>query len=80
MEAKRQTENFIDMTSHEMRNPLSAILQSADAISSVVEEVSEKKPHGVKIEIDQASADSIADYASTIMVSLYILVIILIYH
>ena len=32
-ESKRQQENFIDITSHEMRNPLSAILQSADDIS-----------------------------------------------
>lgn len=32
LENKRQTENFIDMTSHEMRNPLSAMLQSADSI------------------------------------------------
>ena len=29
---KQQADRFIDMTSHEMRNPLSAILQSADAI------------------------------------------------
>ena len=29
-----QQENFIDITSHEMRNPLSAILQCADEISS----------------------------------------------
>lgn len=34
LENKRQTENFIDMTSHEMRNPLSAIIQSADSIVS----------------------------------------------
>lgn len=34
LETKRQSENFIDMTSHEMRNPLSAILQSADSIVS----------------------------------------------
>ncbi|KAF2177170.1 hypothetical protein K469DRAFT_742615 [Zopfia rhizophila CBS 207.26] len=32
LETKRQSENFIDMTSHEMRNPLSAIIQSADGI------------------------------------------------
>lgn len=32
-EAKRQQERFIDITSHEMRNPLSAILQCADSIS-----------------------------------------------
>lgn len=34
VEVKRQQENFIDITSHEMRNPLSAILQCADEISS----------------------------------------------
>ncbi|CZT04501.1 related to sensory transduction histidine kinase [Rhynchosporium agropyri] len=32
VELKRQQENFIDMTSHEMRNPLSAIVQCADWI------------------------------------------------
>ncbi|KAK4981033.1 hypothetical protein LTR28_008493 [Elasticomyces elasticus] len=37
-EAKRQQERFIDMTSHEMRNPLSAIMQCADSISSSVEQ------------------------------------------
>lgn len=31
LEAKRQQENFIDMTSHEMRNPLSAVVQCADS-------------------------------------------------
>ncbi|KAF2483414.1 hypothetical protein BDY17DRAFT_250480 [Neohortaea acidophila] len=34
VELKRQQENFIDITSHEMRNPLSAILQCSDEISS----------------------------------------------
>ena len=34
VERKRQQENFIDITSHEMRNPLSAILQCADEIMS----------------------------------------------
>ena len=34
VEMKRQQENFIDITSHEMRNPLSAILQCADEIST----------------------------------------------
>ena len=32
VEHKRQQENFIDTTSHEIRNPLSAILQCADEI------------------------------------------------
>ncbi|CAK3760080.1 Histidine kinase NIK1 [Lecanosticta acicola] len=34
VELKRQQENFIDITSHEMRNPLSAIFQCSDEISS----------------------------------------------
>ncbi|OAL53988.1 putative histidine kinase HHK15p [Pyrenochaeta sp. DS3sAY3a] len=37
-EAKRQQEAFIDVVSHEMRNPLSAIVHCADAITSGVEE------------------------------------------
>ncbi|TVY16498.1 Hybrid signal transduction histidine kinase K [Lachnellula arida] len=36
IEWKRQQENFIDMTSHEMRNPLSAIVQCADWIGTSV--------------------------------------------
>jgi signal transduction histidine kinase len=31
LEAKQKHENFIDMTSHEMRNPLSAVMQCADS-------------------------------------------------
>jgi signal transduction histidine kinase/CheY-like chemotaxis protein/PAS domain-containing protein len=34
LESKRQQENFIDMTSHEVRNPVSAIIQCADSIIS----------------------------------------------
>ncbi|KAK4626329.1 Hybrid signal transduction histidine kinase K [Fulvia fulva] len=34
VEMKRQQENFIDITSHEMRNPLSAILQCSDEIAT----------------------------------------------
>jgi signal transduction histidine kinase len=36
VELKRQQENFIDITSHEMRNPLSAILQCSDEIGSTL--------------------------------------------
>lgn len=32
LESKRRLENFIDTTSHEMRNPLTAIIQCADGI------------------------------------------------
>lgn len=38
IEEKRQQNDFIDITSHEMRNPLSAILQCADDISSALDE------------------------------------------
>jgi PAS domain-containing protein len=38
-EEKRQQEAFIDVVSHEMRNPLSAIVHCADAITSAMDEV-----------------------------------------
>lgn len=38
VELKRQQENFIDITSHEIRNPLSAIIQCADMISNSLTE------------------------------------------
>lgn len=41
LESKRQQENFIDMTSHEMRNPLSAIVHCADAITGTLSKVQE---------------------------------------
>jgi hypothetical protein len=37
-EEKRQQEAFIDVVSHEMRNPLSAIVHCADAIASAIDE------------------------------------------
>ncbi|KAF4631913.1 hypothetical protein G7Y89_g6216 [Cudoniella acicularis] len=37
-ENRRSQNNFIDITSHEMRNPLSAILQCADSISTSLKE------------------------------------------
>ncbi len=39
LESKRQQENFIDTTSHEMRNPLSAIVQCADLIVDSLEDL-----------------------------------------
>ena len=39
LEMKRQQEKYIDTTSHEMRNPLSAILQSADSITGSLTEM-----------------------------------------
>lgn len=43
LESKRQLENFIDTTSHEMRNPLSAIVQCADGIISSYSSLTELK-------------------------------------
>jgi PAS domain S-box-containing protein len=57
LESRRQTENFIDMTSHEMRNPLSAIIQSADSIVSTM-----GSP-----EVARDVADDIVDAAETII-------------
>jgi signal transduction histidine kinase len=43
LEAKRQQENFIDMTSHELRNPLSAVVQCADSVISTLQQMSPKE-------------------------------------
>lgn len=60
VELKRQQENFIDVTSHEMRNPLSAILQSADeALNSIADF---RAGHGPL----EAVLDCCADAANTI--------------
>jgi len=40
LETKRATETFLDMLSHEMRNPLSSILQLADGIMSLIGDTS----------------------------------------
>ncbi|TVY44434.1 Hybrid signal transduction histidine kinase K [Lachnellula occidentalis] len=42
-EAKKQQEEFIDIVSHEMRNPLAAILMSADSITKSMAEVRERE-------------------------------------
>jgi PAS domain S-box-containing protein len=63
MELKRQQENFIDITSHEMRNPLSAILQCADEISTTL---SELRTTGSLSEEQAAVVDSNIDAAQTV--------------
>ncbi|KAF2157759.1 hypothetical protein K461DRAFT_236178 [Myriangium duriaei CBS 260.36] len=52
VEAKRQQENFIDMTSHEIRNPLGAVVHCADSIltslvdlEALTKEMSAMMPH-----------------------------------
>ncbi|KAL5386424.1 hypothetical protein DPSP01_004149 [Paraphaeosphaeria sporulosa] len=53
-EAKRQQEAFIDVVSHEMRNPLGAIVHCADAIIAMAEE---SKCAGVTVPGDGALAE-----------------------
>ncbi|EMC91524.1 hypothetical protein BAUCODRAFT_58804, partial [Baudoinia panamericana UAMH 10762] len=66
LENKRQSENFIDMTSHEMRNPLSAILQSADSIVSTLT-TSGMPILGESVTLSAETADEIIDAAQTVI-------------
>jgi PAS domain S-box-containing protein len=62
VELKRQQENFIDITSHEMRNPLSAILQCSDDIAS---SVTKFRQSGERVAPDELLANCL-DAAQTI--------------
>ncbi|PNS19478.1 Hybrid signal transduction histidine kinase K [Sphaceloma murrayae] len=65
VELKRQQENFIDMTSHEMRNPLSAILQCSDEISATMTNIREKQ-HALQGKDLEESINSALEAAQTI--------------
>ncbi|KAH8669640.1 putative histidine kinase M3YPp [Tricladium varicosporioides] len=65
VELKRQQESFIDMTSHEMRNPLSAIIQCADWIGDSLAEFNTGNKKDVVI--PREIIDGYADAASTII-------------
>jgi PAS domain S-box-containing protein len=62
VELKRQQENFIDITSHEMRNPLSAILQCADQIAN---NITAFNMHDINAEVESL-LESCLDAANTI--------------
>lgn len=62
VELKRQQENFIDITSHEMRNPLSAVLQCADQI---VQNIAAFTAYSKEKEVESL-LESCADAAHTI--------------
>ena len=66
LENKRQSENFIDMTSHEMRNPLSAILQSADSIVHTLTTIG-MPILGENMSLSPDTADEIIDAAQTVI-------------
>ena len=61
---KQQQERYIDTTSHELRNPLSAILQSADAITGSLAEL--KVPPNDLAERHVEKIDSMIESAQTI--------------
>lgn len=59
VEMKRQQENFIDITSHEMRNPLSAILQCSDEISASLTDLQTKNfPPGMTGELVKGAIEA----------------------
>ena len=64
MLAKVQQERFIDLTSHEMRNPMSAIIQSADDICSSLERA---RRSGNEHDDLVDAVESILDSAQTIL-------------
>jgi signal transduction histidine kinase len=61
LETKRASENFIDMVSHELRNPLSAILQSADSIMTGLDDKEARKSE------DTEMLDGVLEAAQTII-------------
>ncbi|KAH9842300.1 autoinducer 2 sensor kinase/phosphatase luxQ [Teratosphaeria destructans] len=60
--ARRRQEEFIDITSHEMRNPLSAITQLADGIARSLETA-----HPETLQMWKSAAEESANAASTIL-------------
>lgn len=60
-ETRRQQNEFIDITSHEMRNPLSAILQCADDITAALSECRKKS-----ISLTNDALEACLDSAQTI--------------
>ncbi|KAL9942185.1 hypothetical protein D7B24_003744 [Verticillium nonalfalfae] len=61
IDSKRQQDNFIDMTSHEMRNPLSAIIHCSDAIIASLAKGQELLEHGPRSPRSPRSASSATD-------------------
>ncbi|KAI1519120.1 histidine kinase domain containing protein [Pyrenophora tritici-repentis] len=57
-EAKRQQENFIDMTSHELRNPLSAVIQCADSVIASLHHLSGRQLMALHPDHDLSKAES----------------------
>ncbi|PSK34806.1 Hybrid signal transduction histidine kinase K [Elsinoe australis] len=67
LETKRQSENFIDMTSHEMRNPLSAIMQCADGIVSSLNDMLTSADQTTPAAFSQSTINVMLEMAQTIV-------------
>ncbi|KAF2029760.1 hypothetical protein EK21DRAFT_100980 [Setomelanomma holmii] len=76
LEAKRQQENFIDMTSHELRNPLSAVVQCAESVRATLDQLpihsSTNSPtdHGL-VDVQEEIATSIDALQTIVSCSLH---------
>ena len=67
LEAKRQQENFIDVTSHEIRNPLSVSLQCAEEISSIAKNALDgAKPNDTEISLPVSDVEDLLNAAEVI--------------
>lgn len=65
--SRQNAESFIDMVSHELRNPLSAILQSADSITSAQSNFIGSVDDGDELTAQRETAESVLDAAQTII-------------
>ncbi|KAG8632156.1 hypothetical protein KVT40_001296 [Elsinoe batatas] len=59
LEAKRAQENFMDMVSHEMRNPLNAIIQCAEEASQLIEPAAQQASRSPTEEELTATLDAV---------------------
>ncbi|KAF2684266.1 hypothetical protein K458DRAFT_487227 [Lentithecium fluviatile CBS 122367] len=57
LEAKRHQENFIDMTAHELRNPLSAIVQCADSVMTTLQQLTSKQLEQVQPDVEKTNEE-----------------------
>lgn len=65
IESKRQQENFVDMTSHEMRNPLNAMLLCAEDLYATLDRM---QSMGTALDLtDKSVLDGCIDSAETIL-------------